>query len=71
VKLELRRWPPPGDRGGQQITRTSTGVMAIDLETGVAVFVCSERSQLANQTLAEQRLRLLLSEAVSPCGWVR
>lgn len=69
MKLEFHAWPPR-HAGGQQVTKTSAGVLAIDLETGVAVHVGTERSQRANQRLAEERLRLLLSEALSPGGWI-
>lgn len=44
------------------------GVLVVDTETGVAVVVSSERTPLGNQRLAEE---LLLTEAVSPGGWVR
>lgn len=47
------------------------GVLAVDTETGVAVVVFSERSPQANQQLAEERLRLLLAESISPGGWIR
>jgi hypothetical protein len=60
MKLEFHAWPP-ARIGGQPSGRVRTGVLAIDVETGVAVFVCSERSQLANQRLAEERVRLLLA----------
>ena len=70
MKLEFHRWPP-AKVGGQQLTEMSAGVLAVDLETGVAVVVTSERSQRGNQLLAEQRVALLLAEAVSPGGWIR
>lgn len=47
------------------------GALAIDTETGVAVVVSSERTHQANQRLAEERLRQLLAEALSPGGWIR
>ncbi len=58
--LEFHAWPPQR-QGGQHVTRTHTGVLAMDTETGVAVYVDSERSQLGNQRLAEQRLTRLVA----------
>lgn len=69
MKLEFHAWPPR--HAGGQYTRVTAGILAIDLETGVAALVDSERSQHGNQRLAEERVRLLLAEAVSPGGWVR
>lgn len=60
MKIEFHAWPP-ARIGGQQTGRVRTGVLAIDTETGAAALVCSERSQHANQVLAEQRVQLLLA----------
>lgn len=63
MKLELSPYRPSG--------RMRAGVLAMDLDTGVAVFVGSERTHHQNQTLAESRLKSLLAEAVSPGDWTR
>lgn len=60
MKLEFHAW---------KHARRS-GVLAIDTETGVAAVVSSECSHQANQRLAEERVRRLLAEAVSPGGWL-
>ncbi len=60
MTIEFHAWPPRRV-GGQQVTNLHPGVLAIDTETGAAAFVYSERSQLANQRLAEERVRLLLA----------
>lgn len=60
MKIEFHRWPPE-TRGGQQVSSFRSGVLAIDTETGVAVFVDRERSQISNQRLAEERLGLLVA----------
>ncbi len=64
MKLEISAYRPLSKMRAQ-------GALALDLETGVAVFVGSERTHQANQALAESRLKLLLDEAVSPGGWIR
>lgn len=61
MKLEFHAWKH--SRG--------YGVLAVDIETGVAVVVSSERTPQGNQKLAEERVRQLLAEAVSPGGWIR
>lgn len=66
MKLELSAYSAYRSPG-----RMRAGVLAMDLETGVAVFVGSERTHLGNQQLAEQRLKVLLDEAISPGGWIR
>lgn len=60
MKLELSAYRPSGNR--------RAGVLAVDLEIGVAVFVGSERTHQANQALAESRLKLLLEaiRAIDP-----
>lgn len=45
--------------------------LALDQDTGVAVFVNSERTHAGNQRLAEERLVQLLAEATSPGDWIR
>jgi protein subunit release factor A len=71
MKLEFHQWPLRRRDGGQHLELSGCGVLAIDLDTGVAVLVTSERSQMRNQRLAEERVKLLLGEAVSPGGWIR
>jgi hypothetical protein len=61
MKLEFHGW---------KSSRFGNGVLAIDIETGVAVFVKSESSHQGNQKLAEERVKLLLAEATSPGGWI-
>lgn len=56
--LELHSWPYRLT-GGQHVGRTETGVLIVH-KSGIAVAVCSERSQHANKTLAMQRLRRAL-----------
>ncbi len=68
MKIEFHAWPP-SRIGGQRITDTRAGVLAIDTETGVAVFVGSERSQRANQILAEQRVQMLLANLPWSTSW--
>lgn len=60
-KLEIHAW-----KSGRR-----DGVLAIDMETGVAVIVSSERTPQRNQKVAVERLEALLSEALSPAGWIR
>lgn len=59
-ELEYHAWPYRVP-GGQQTGRVHTGVLVIHRRTGAAVAVSSERSQLANQRLAEERVQLLLA----------
>ncbi len=68
MKIEFHSWPPRRI-GGQQTGRVHTGVLAIDTETGVAAFVGSERSQRANQLLAEQRVQMLLEVLPWSTSW--
>lgn len=63
LDIEIRAWPPGSS--------SSKAIHALHTPTGVAVVVRSEASREANQKLAVERLGLLLSEAVSPCGWQR
>lgn len=59
MKIEFHSWPP--HRYGGQHVRQGAGILAVDTETGVAVVVTSERSQRANQVLAEERVGLLVA----------
>lgn len=59
-ELEFHAWPPRRF-GGQQLTETHPGVLAIHKRTGAAVLVMSERSQVRNQDLAVERMHLLLA----------
>ena len=61
IDIEIRPWPPG--------VSSSSTVLALHTPTGVAVVARSARAREANQKLAVERLGLLLSEAVSPCGW--
>jgi protein subunit release factor A len=63
LDIELRAWPPGSP--------TSKAVIAIHTPTGVAVIARSEPTSGRNQTLAVERLGILLSEANSPGGWQR
>jgi hypothetical protein len=65
VKLEFHAWPPHG------VARPRRGTLAIDLETGLAVFVNASDTVANNQRLAEERLRTVFGEATSPGGWIR
>ena len=56
--LDFHAWPPRGV-GGQQV-RPSAGVLVVHRETGIAVVVDRERSQLKNRREAVERLRALL-----------
>jgi hypothetical protein len=56
--FELMSWPIVR-RGGQHVGRPTTGVLAIDHATGVAVVCESERSQHGNRNKAVKRLREL------------
>lgn len=59
MNISHHRWPPE-PRGGQHVTRTETGIIAIDDESGYAVACISERSQAANARLATQRLNTII-----------
>lgn len=61
MRLEFHTW--------HSIDRKRSGVLCVDTDTGVAVVVRSEGSPERNQKLAEERVRLILAEAVSPGGW--
>lgn len=58
--LEFHAWPLR-PIGGQQTGRVHYGVLAVHKRTGASVVVTSERSQHANQKLAEERLGLMLA----------
>ena len=60
MTIEFHVLPPRRAVGGQQCGDTSSGVLAIDTETGIAVAVVSERSQIRNKREAERRLREIL-----------
>lgn len=56
--IEHHAWPPRV--GGQHVTRTETGVLAIHKPTGIAIACDSERSQLGNKLKATMRLEQML-----------
>lgn len=56
MKIEFHAWPQLGNGAAKR------GVLAIDLETGTAVFVNSEPYPERNQKLAAERLLALLPE---------
>lgn len=60
-KCEYHSWPIRHLGGGQRTGRVATGVLIVHQPTGAAVAVNSERSQLSNRRLAEERIRLLLA----------
>lgn len=68
MKLEYHRWPPE-QRGGQHVTNRTVGILAIDTNTGVAVFVDKERSMHSNKELARKRILQLLVRLLFEEGW--
>lgn len=65
MNLEFHAWPVT--RMGGQHVRRHIGVLCLDTETGVAAYVCSERSWLANQKIAEERVGQLIAGVNT--GW--
>jgi len=60
MKIDFHAWPLR-PTGGQQVSDKRVGVLAVDIETGLAVVVDSERSQHANKQIAERRLVQLVA----------
>lgn len=68
--LEFHAWPYR-KQGGQQFTKQYAGVLVVHKETGIAVVVESERSQMGNKALAVARVRELVAATdVQSDAWV-
>lgn len=59
-ELDLRAWPPASTPGGQRVTRSDSGVLAIHVPTGVASMCDHHRSQHSNKREALRRLAVLV-----------
>lgn len=51
-----------GGKGGQHVNKTSSGVRAIHIPTGISVVCTEERSQFMNKKRAVERIKLKLAE---------
>ena len=51
-----------GGKGGQHVNKTSSGVRAIHIPTGITVVCTEERSQFMNKKRAVERIKLKLAE---------
>lgn len=60
MRLIFHPWSSTLPRGRQR-----TGVLCLDEETGVAVVVFEHRSQMKNQQIAEERVKLILEKVVT------
>lgn len=58
-ELQFEPWPPGPSRGGQHVTRMSTGVVAYHVRTGTGAICNSERSMQANRERAVAMLHAM------------
>lgn len=51
----------PERRGGQHVTRTSTGILALDTKTGIAAVSVDEQTMMKNREKALAKLQWLVA----------